>query len=88
MATNYIKMPPIANEVKEEPKKTVFKKIVGYNPGRGTYVDNTSDTPEMWSNVMHLWKDKNYGDVFRCWDVIDGSDSTIFFGEAGDEFNQ
>lgn len=86
--TNFIKMPPIGEVEKKKPKKTVFKKIVGFNPIIGAFIEDTNDRPKEWQNVMHLWKDKDYGDVFRCFDDANGSDSTIYFGEAGDEFNQ
>lgn len=36
-------------------------------------------------NVLHLWKDTVYGDVFKCWDD-DENNATLYFGEKGDEF--
>ena len=87
MATKFVKMPPIGDVENKEHKKTVFKRIIYYHLLNGTFIEDTNDSTEQWQNVMHLWKDKYYGDVFRCWDN-DQSNSVIYFGEAGDEFNQ
>lgn len=85
MATKFTSMAQIS-EVKVS-GKTVFEKVVGVDSEEGHNIVETDTLPEEYENVMLLWKDKYYGDVFRCWDD-DPSDSTIYFGTAGDGFNQ
>jgi hypothetical protein len=82
--TNYFKMPPIDREVKET-KKTVFTHCLSVIDNERV-IKKTNDGPELWENVMFLWRDKEYGDVFRCWDDGFKDDSLIFFGTSGDEF--
>ena len=82
--TNYFKMPPIDMEVNEQ-KKTVFTHCVSVVDGK-KIIEEINEAPELWENIMFLWHDNQYGDVFRCWDDGFEDDSLIFFGTAGDEF--
>jgi len=79
--TKYSKM-----EVKKEvKKKTVFRKALSFDL---TVKDNVQFEPENYENVIWLGYDRNYGDIFKVFndDYVDSF--TIYFGEAGDEFNQ
>ena len=82
--TNFIKMPPIDREVKET-KKTVFTHDVGVVKCI-PMIYKSIEKPEYRHNVMFLWHDKQYGDVFRVWKNGSENDSLICFGTAGDEF--
>jgi len=44
--------------------------------------------PTNFDHVLFLGHDFYYGDVFKAWDDGHGDDYTIFFGVAGEEFNQ
>lgn len=83
--TNYFKMPPIEVKENKEPKKTVFTHCVSVFNGK-MVINETNDDPKLWENIMFLWHDNEYGDVFRCWDEGFEDYSSIFFGTAGDEF--
>lgn len=66
---------------KKEGKKTVFKKFVDENN-----VEEAVHLPEDFENVLFLYKDFIYGDVFLAWDENENNRS-LFFGEKGDEFD-
>lgn len=68
--------------IKKEKEKTVFKQVINSS----LKPVETKLEPSAWKNILHLGYDKDYGDVFKCWD--NGSDNfTIAFGEKGDEFD-
>jgi len=69
-------------EKKEGKNKTVFKKIVDKHSVEPVVLD----TPEDFENVMFLYRDIIYGDVFVAWDA-DENNRRLFFGEKGDEFD-
>ena len=62
-------------------KKTKFTKVVinSYD------VEETNTSPSEYENVVHIGRDRVYGDVFIAYDD-NPNNFTIFFGEAGDEF--
>ena len=73
----------IESNEKKENKKTVFEKMV--YPSSAGLPD--MEEPKGWDNVMHLYEDKEYGDVFLAWDDGKEDDRNIYFGKKGDEFN-
>lgn len=77
--TKFITMEPIA---KPQGKKTVFYKAISK-----TGIKRVYNKPDQYPNVMFLWHDEEYGDVFAAW-FNNPSNRTIFFGEKGDEFDQ
>lgn len=77
--TKFILMEPIA---KPERKKTVFYKFVSTS-----CIETAEYQPNDYHNVMFLWHDEDYGDVFIAW-YDNPSNRTIFFGTKGDEFDQ
>lgn len=85
--TNFIKMPPMGELKTESKKQTVFRIAVDHSYVKGIFIINTTIQPKDFKNVMFLWRDERYGDVFTCWND-DPNDRIISFGEAGDEFNQ
>ncbi len=82
MATKFIKMPPIG-DVEKESKITVFSQSLSDN----FTVAPAVNQPYEYENVMFIRHDEDYGDVFIAWDD-NPNDFMIFFGTAGDEFNQ
>ena len=78
MATKFTSL-----EEKKVVKKTEFKKVL-----MDSGICDAEHTPNDWDNVKHLFFDKFFGDVFKCWDDDDEDGFTLFFGEKGDEFNQ
>ena len=71
-------------EVKKESRQTVFKKSVR----RDFTITSTTNRPSDFDNVNWVGHDKSYGDVFICYNNGNENDFIIFFGTAGDEFNQ
>ena len=71
------------NSEKQEPKKTVFEKQITAS----FEIINKKEYPDKYKNVLHLGKDKYYGDVFKVWND-DKNDFLICFGTAGDEFKK
>ena len=72
------------NSEKQEPKKTVFEKVVS---SKFSITKNTAYKPELFENVLYLGNDKYYGDVFKAWNSPINQ-FLIFFGTAGDEFKK
>ena len=62
---------------------TVFTHFIS---GRKTVCDSIR-TVNGFENVLHIGYDKQYGDVFKCWDQ-NPNEFIIYFGTKGDEFNQ
>lgn len=71
-------------EVKKESRQTVFKKVIDSDFTINEAVDNPSD----YENINWVGHDQLYGDVFFCYDNDKENNFVIFFGTAGDEFNQ
>jgi len=68
-------------------KETVFKYAVDCNnPGAKPRIGDTAMKPKDFLEVVYLGCDKAYGDVFLARPETP-SVFWIFFGEAGDEFN-
>jgi hypothetical protein len=65
----------------QEKKETVFIRILSVRS-----LDTTLTEPNDWDNVMHIGKDVDYGDVFKCWNE-NVNNFTLYFGTKGDEFN-
>lgn len=81
MATKFMTL----EKGKPKPKvQTTFESMV---MGNGNTDAAYSLCPDDYENVMFLWKDKSYGDVFVAWDDDNDNDRTIFFGNKGDEFD-
>lgn len=71
--------------INSEPKrKTVFTKILNY----AFEVKDSENSPDSFDNVIFIGHDRCYGDVFKAYDDGDEEDFTLFFGVAGNEFNQ
>jgi len=66
----------------ESPKETEFKKCLDED----LEIGDAMASPNRYDNVAFIGHDKEYGDVFKCWDD-DENDFTLFFGTKGDEFN-
>ena len=77
--TRFLTMEPLPERGS---RKTVFEKSVNPYDVRDAILQ-----PEKYKNVMFLYSDKTYGDVFLAWND-DPNDRVIFCGERGDEFNQ
>jgi len=70
----------LENKSKPEGKKTVFLKFVDVDKVRDPNID-----PSAYKNVMFLYHDTYYGDVFLAWnDSLE--ERNIYFGTKGDEF--
>jgi hypothetical protein len=66
-----------------EIKKTVFKKGITIEKD----IVKAVLTPNIFDKVILLPKSDRYGDVFIAFDNSCPKNYTIYFGEAGDEFN-
>ena len=71
--TNYTTL----ESAKKVKKGTVFTHYVSSQMGISKVEDST---PRDYLNVLHLWKDNVYGDVFKCWSD-DKDNATLYFGE-------
>jgi len=71
---------------KEIKKGTVFTKLITAE-FEINEVDGSS-VPDDYDNVVLLASDETYGDIFKAYDDGEEDDFTLFFGVAGDEFNQ
>ena len=78
MKTNFTTLEPKSEIV----KKTVFTHFI---TDKKTVCDSIR-TVNGFENVLHIGCDKQYGDVFKCWNDV--NEFTIYFGTKGDEFNQ
>jgi len=77
--TKFMKLPN--NNNKEEIKKTVFTKFLTHELN----IENSTLQPENFNNIIHVGKDRDYGDVFKVWNNGNPRDFVIFFGIKGDE---
>lgn len=71
------------NKVKE-PVKTVFTSAINLD---GISCRNNISQPDNYDYVELIGIDSSYGAVFKVYDEGD-SDFVLYFGIAGDEFNQ
>lgn len=71
------------NKVKEQ-VKTVFTKVINHD---GTPSRSTTLQPVEFDYVELIGIDSSYGAVFKAYDEGE-SDFALYFGIAGDEFNQ
>ena len=71
------------NKVKE-PVKTVFTRVINHD---GTSSRNLILQPVEFDYVELIGIDSSYGAVFKVYDEGE-SDFVLYFGVAGDEFNQ
>lgn len=79
MSTNFMSLIDETKVVKE----TVFTSFVDFDlKNRGTI-----GKPCDYRNVLHIGFDKEYRDVFKCWNDNE-KEFTIYFGTKGDEFNK
>jgi hypothetical protein len=65
-------------------KQTIFKKFISADMN----VKDAALSPNIYNNVVFIGHNKCYGDVFKVYDDGDENNYTLYFGEAGDEFNQ
>lgn len=68
---------------KTKNKKTIFHKVVDYHKG----VCEAGLSPGFYDNILFLYTDHSYGDVFLAWNDSREKDRVIYFGEKGDKFN-
>lgn len=71
------------NKVKE-PVKTVFTRAINHD---GISCRNNIVQPDEYDYVELIGIDSSYGSVFKAYDEGD-VDFILYFGIAGDEFNQ
>lgn len=71
------------NKVKES-VKTVFTRAINHD---GISSRNNISQPDNYDYVELIGIDSSYGAVFKVYDEGD-SDFILYFGVAGDEFNQ
>lgn len=69
---------------KKEQVKTVFTRVINHD---GTSNRNAITQPDGYGYVELIGIDSSYGAVFKVYDE-DETDFLLYFGIAGDEFNQ
>ena len=50
-------------------------------------IEVTEARPSDYDNVLHIGKDEEYGDVFKCWNDKWETTFVLLFGVKGNEFD-